>query len=101
MKGRSTGNSKISCIGVPDLGTNVVASGDELPVKLFTLEFLGGAGTFFFNEVINASGVGSGNSLDSLEVRKNTVSAEFHTQRLVNGNTFVLRVRVRLVRVGD
>jgi hypothetical protein len=101
VKGRSTGNSKMSCIGVPDLGTNVVASGDQLPVKLFTLEFLGGAGTFFFNEVINTSGVGSGNSLDSLEVRKNTVSAEFHTQRLVNGNTFVLRVRVRLVRVGD
>jgi len=101
VKGRSTGNSKMSCIGVPDLGTNVVASGDELPVKLFSLEYSGGGGTFFFNEVINASGSGSGNSLESLEVRKNTVRAEFSTQRLVNQATLEVRVRVRLTRVGD
>lgn len=101
VRGRSTGDSKMSCIGAPDLGTNVVASGDELPVKLFSLEYSSAVGTFFFNEVINATGSGSGNSLQSLEVRKNTVTAEFFTQRLVNGKTLELRVRVRLVRVGD
>ena len=101
IKGRSTGNSKMDCLGVPDLGTNVVASGDQLPVKLFSIEFSSAVGTFFFNEVINASGSGSGNSLQSLEVRKNKVTAEFFTQRLVNERTLELRVRVRLTRVGN
>lgn len=101
VKGRSTGNSKMNCIGVPDLGTNVVASGDELPVKLFNLEYSTAIGTFFFNEIINGSGSSSGNSLESLEVRKNTVKAAFRTQRLVNQSTLEIRVTVRLTRVGE
>lgn len=101
VRGRSTGDSKLSCIGVPDLGTNVVASGDVLPVKLFTIAYSPVPGTFFFNEIINGSGSSSGNSLESLEVRKNTITAVFSTQRLVDQTMLELRVRVRLVRVGN
>jgi hypothetical protein len=102
VKGRSTGNSTLRFIGVPQLAEPVLAGDDDFPVKLFRLEYVVAIGAMIFSEVVNVDAGGSTEFrvLESLSVKGDTVRAELTYNRTLAQNDITFNVRIRLTRVG-
>jgi hypothetical protein len=97
LKGRSTGNSTLKFIGVPQLAEPVLAEDDDFPVKLFRLEHVIPIGAMVFSEVVNVDAGGSTQFrvLDSLSVKGDSVRAELTYNRTLAQNDITFNVRIR------
>jgi hypothetical protein len=103
VKGRSTGDSTLRFMGVPQLAQPVLLSGDDFPVKLFILGYNDTTQRMTLTELVNVDAPGAivGGGLDSLTVNGNVVRAEMKYNVVLGSITIDFRLRVRLTRVGN
>jgi hypothetical protein len=101
VKGRSTGNSTVRFMGVPQLAEPLLAADDDFPVKLFSLEYDFAFGQMVFTEVINVDTQGAkiSRGLESLTLNGNLVRAETQFPRTLASNTMNFTIRITLKRV--
>jgi hypothetical protein len=103
VKGRSTGDSTLRLLGVPQFAQPILATSDDFPVKLFGIFYDTVLERMSLYEAENVDATGGGNlPLVSLSVRGNSVRAEGASyNRTVGSTTINFTVRLRLTRVGD
>jgi hypothetical protein len=102
VKGRSTGNSTLRFMGVPQVAEPLLAVDDDFPVKLFSIEYDFAAERMVFTEVINVDTQGAKipRGLESLTLNGNLVRAETQFPRTLGSNTMNFTIRITLKRVG-
>jgi hypothetical protein len=101
IAGRSAGDSTLRFMATPQIAQPILASSDDFPVKLFSLDSV--AAFMVLREVINvdASGATTDKLLDALTVNGGVVIAqETHTLQ-VGGDIATISTRVRLTRTGN
>jgi hypothetical protein len=98
VKGRSTGNSTLRFMGVPQLAEPLLAADDDFPVKLFSIEYDIVAEGMVFTEVKNVDTQGAkiSRGLESLTLNGNLVRAETQFSRTLGPNTMNFTIQVTL-----
>jgi hypothetical protein len=102
VRGRSTGDSTMRIIGAPQLAQGILGDSDDLPVKLFRVEFFAATSSMIILEIFNAdyTGAAGGVALNTVTVRGNSVRATAIFQQDLGELAVNYTVKLQLTRTG-
>jgi hypothetical protein len=102
VRGRSTGDSTMRIIGAPQLAQGTLGGSDDLPVKLFRVEFFAPTNSMIITEIYNAdyTGTAGGVALNAVSVRGNSVRATAIFQHDLGELAVNYTVKLQLTRTG-